>query len=169
MPTVGEQLRQAREARNLTVNQVADTTKIRTDHIRALESGHYDVFSASVYIRGFVRTYAALMKLDVAAVMAALDRELSQSDKHREPPPLGDQPRNPIDFLTLQLSKINWRVALPALAVVLSVMILLGSWRAWRSYRDTDPLARLGPGLYQATNEVSGDLLPLPGPPAPKR
>ena len=48
MSTVAEQLRQAREARNLTVQQVAEITKIRTDHVRAVEEGNYDVFSAPV-------------------------------------------------------------------------------------------------------------------------
>jgi len=57
MATVGEQLRLAREAQNLNVYQVAEITKIKTDHIRALESGTYDMFSAPVYIRGFIRSY----------------------------------------------------------------------------------------------------------------
>ena len=56
MSTVAEQLREAREAQNLTVYQVAEITKIRTDHIRALDEGNYDVFSAPVYIRGSVRS-----------------------------------------------------------------------------------------------------------------
>ena len=76
MSTVAEKLRQAREAQNLTVHQVADVTKIRTDHIRALEQGNFNVFSAPVYIRGFVRTYATLLKLDVPETMAALEAEL---------------------------------------------------------------------------------------------
>ncbi len=38
MSTVAEQLRAGREARMLTVEQVAELTKIRTDHIRALNS-----------------------------------------------------------------------------------------------------------------------------------
>jgi len=37
MSTVAEQLRVAREARKLTIAQVAEVTKIRTDYIRALE------------------------------------------------------------------------------------------------------------------------------------
>ena len=45
MSTVAEQLRVAREARKLTIQQVADATKIRTDHIRALEEGNFNVFS----------------------------------------------------------------------------------------------------------------------------
>ena len=67
MPTVAEHFRAAREARNLTVQQVADATKIRTDHIRALEEGNFSVFSAPIYIRGSVKNYAAMLKLDAAA------------------------------------------------------------------------------------------------------
>ena len=67
MPTVAEQLRAAREAQGLTVYQVADATKIKTDHVRALDEGNFDVFSAPVFIRGFVRTYATLLHLEVPA------------------------------------------------------------------------------------------------------
>ena len=69
MPTVSEQLRLAREQQHLDVYQVAEVTKIKTDHIRALESGTFDVFPAPVYIRGFVRTYAGMLKLDVRRVL----------------------------------------------------------------------------------------------------
>ena len=60
MSTVAEQLRQAREAQKLTVQEAGEITKIRTDHLRALEDGNFDVFSAPVYIRGFVRSYASV-------------------------------------------------------------------------------------------------------------
>src|ERR1700690_580570 len=106
MTSVAEQLHVAREARSLTVHQVAEVTKIRTDHIRALEEGNFDAFSAPVYIKGFVRTYGTLLKMDVAQLMAALEAELGQTEKFREPPPLTDQPRGVVDFLTLQLSKL---------------------------------------------------------------
>src|SRR5260370_23638976 len=105
MSTVSEQLRQAREARKLTLQQVAEVTKIRTDHIRELEDGNFDVFSAPVYIRGFVRSYAGLLKIDVPQIMAVLDAELAQNAKFREPPSLSGQPRGLLDLLTLQLSK----------------------------------------------------------------
>src|SRR5580692_3288789 len=111
MPTAAKQLHLARESRKLTVYQVAEVTKIRTDHIRALEEGNFNVFSAPVYIRGFVRTYATLLKLDVPRVMANLDGELGQTEKFREPPPLSEQKRGALDFITLQLSKLNWRIA----------------------------------------------------------
>src|SRR2546421_3897855 len=98
MPTVSEQLRQAREAQKLTVHQVAEITKIRTDHLRALEEGNFEIFSAPVYIRGFVRSYCNVLKLDVPQVMSALDAELGQSKKFAEPPPFSAPPRTLLDF-----------------------------------------------------------------------
>src|ERR1700722_7028134 len=109
MSTVAEQLRLAREAKNLTVYQVAEVTKIRTDHIRALEEGNFNTFSAPVYIRGFVRTYATLLKLDTPQIMTALDDELGRTEKFREPPPLTEQTGGALNFITLQLSKLNRR------------------------------------------------------------
>src|SRR5437867_301757 len=97
MTTVAEQLRSAREARGLTVHQVAEITKIRTDHLRALEEGNYEVFSAPVYIRGFVRAYASLLKLDVPMLMTTLDAELGRTERFDEPPPLSDEPRGFVD------------------------------------------------------------------------
>ena len=161
MPTVAEQLRQAREARNLTVQQVADITKIRTDHLRALEDGNLDVFAAPVYIRGFVRTYSTLLKLDVRQTMAALEAELAQTAKFSEPPPLAVHPRGTLDFLMLQLSKVDWRSWLLGLGVVVSVVAVFSAWLAWQRY---DPLKGLKPAVYQSPQNVSGHTLPLPTP-----
>src|SRR4051812_5751217 len=99
MAKVADQLRQAREAKEFSVHQVAEFTKIRTDHIRALDEGDYDVFPAPVYIRGFVRTYATFLKLDVEKIMEQLQEELGQTEKHRDHPPLDGKQRSFVDFL----------------------------------------------------------------------
>jgi cytoskeletal protein RodZ len=164
MSTVAEQLCQAREARNLTVQQVAQITKIRTDHLIALEEGNFDVFSAPVYIRGFVRTYSSLLKLDVPQVMAALDNELSATQKFAEPPPLAEHAHGTLDFIMLQLSKVDWRKAGIALVAVLALVLCFSALASWRRSRAANPLNGLKPGIYQSTQNVSGDTLPLPAP-----
>lgn len=164
MSTVAEQLRQAREAQNLTVYEVAEVTKIRTDHIRALDEGNYDVFSAPVYIRGFVRTYAGMLKLDVPQVMTLLQGELSKTEKHHDNPPLTKQTKSVLDVLMFQLSRVNWRIALPVGGVLLLVLAILGIWRAWTSHQAKDPLADVPPAIYQPQKRTSGDVLPVPGP-----
>ena len=157
MSTVAEQLRAAREARNLTIQQVAESTKIRTDHIRALEEGNFNVFSAPIYIRGSVKNYATLLKLDVPQIMAALDAELGQTEKYSEPPPSTEASNTPLDRLMFLLSKLNWRSEWPApwsWAFYWS-FALVGL--AWRHHRPGDPLAGLQPAVYQPS-QFRGDV-----------
>lgn len=164
MPSVAEQLRSAREAQQLTLREVAETTKIRADHLEALERADYDPFPAPVYIRGSVRTYAARLKLDVAAVIADLDAELARSPDFSGPPSLMGERRGPLDWVTYQLSRVNWRLAgFVALIVTLVSGSLIG-WQMWNRRRQEDPLSRLGPGLYRPAGAAAseGDLLPVP-------
>src|SRR6266850_1671258 len=135
MSTVAEQLRHAREAQKLTIEQVADITKIRTDHVRAIENGDYQIFSAPVYMRGFVRTYSNLVKLDPTQVLAALDAELGRS-KNLPGTLSHDEPRHgALDSVTLQLSKIDWRKSMLGLGSLAAMLALVAAVIAWRHYR----------------------------------
>lgn len=160
MPTVAEQLRAAREAKNLTVEQVADLTKIRTDHIRALEQGNFDVFSAPIYIRGSVKNYAGALKLDSAALLAALAAELERTENFSEPPPLTEQRKTLVDYLTLVLAKVNWKITIGLLAVVMLVLILIVAVSAWKHHKPGNPAKGLPPAVYQPAD--AGNTLPLP-------
>jgi cytoskeleton protein RodZ len=62
--TVGEILRTAREARNLSVEQVNRETKISVQTIRALEEDDFGAFPSETYVKGFVRTYSEFLGLD---------------------------------------------------------------------------------------------------------
>ena len=160
MSTVADKLRAAREAKSLTVEQVADLTKIRTDHIRALEEGNFNVFSAPIYIRGSVKNYASLLKLDTAKIVAALDAELSGTKNYAAPPPLGESKKTWLDHLTLVLAKLNWKLGLAGIVLVGLVLLGGSSFLAWRHHQKSDPLVNLQPAVYQPAN--SGDTLPLP-------
>lgn len=166
MATVGEQLRAARTAQHLTLREVAETSKIRTDYLEALEAGDYNRFVAPVYIRGFVRTYASLLRLNVAEVMAALDGELGKTTKFREDPSLTPPKRGLMDALLYQISRINWqKTGLALLTLLVLGGITWGVW-VWRRAATADPLAGVKPPIYQPpTNAPAGDVLPLPPPP----
>ncbi len=166
MATVAEQLRRAREAAGLTRQQVADITKMRADRVIAVEQGNYDAFTAPVYIRGFVRTYARVTHADEAAIMAALDAELAQTEKFREHPSLTGEHQGTLDRLMLQLSRINWRVAVPAIVVIVLVVGATWIYRATEQARAADPLKGIQPAVYRPAGQGSGDTLPLP--PAPR-
>ncbi|HOK77743.1 MAG TPA: helix-turn-helix domain-containing protein [Verrucomicrobiota bacterium] len=171
MATVAEQLKKAREAHGLTIQQVADATKMRADHVRALESGDYDVFVAPVYIRGFVRSYARLVKIDAAEIMQTLEKELAQTEKFREPPSLSAPERTFIDFVMLHLSRVNWRIALPLIVAAAVLGGVFWIQHAVRSQLEQDPTRGIEPGLYRPVRTPPGNTLPLPPPsraPAPR-
>jgi cytoskeleton protein RodZ len=160
MSSVAEQLRSAREASNLSIEEVADMTKIRSDRVRALESGEYNVFSATIYIRGSVKNYAKLLKLDEANLLAALDVELKGTEKFSEPPPLVETKKTFLDTLMLVWAKLNWKIGFAGIVIIAVIAVLgLCVW-AWRHHQASDPLKNLPPAVYQPGN--SGDTLPLP-------
>ena len=159
MSTVAEHLRSAREAKKLTVEQVADMTKIRTDHIRALEEGDFDVFSAPIYIRGSVKNYATTLKMDVPALLALLDAELGRTENFSEPPPLTDQKKTIVDTITLLLARVNWKLGFAGLFIALLVVVGAISYLAWKHRQKAGAAPNLPPAVYQPAN--SGDTLPL--------
>lgn len=64
MESVGEFFRQVREAKGLTVDEVASKTRIRTDFVKALEDGNFAKLPDQVFAKGFVRSYARSLGLD---------------------------------------------------------------------------------------------------------
>jgi cytoskeletal protein RodZ len=161
MLTVAEQLRQGREAMKLDITQVAEATKLKTDQIRALENGHYESFTAAVYLRGSIRTYARLLKLDPVKLIAQLDTELSGTGKFADEGPAPPRRKSGVDSLMLQLSRLNWGFA--ALLVVLALLLLAAnvSYQVWKSRKSSDPLRKLSSGMYQPA-EPAGETLALP-------
>jgi len=73
-PSVGQRLRMAREAKGVTMIEVAGRLKLSLHQVADLESDDWDRLKCTTITRGFVRNYARLVGLDAAELMAALDR-----------------------------------------------------------------------------------------------
>ncbi len=71
--TIGARLRQARELRKLTLQQVSETTKVRTHYLHALESDDYSAIPSAAQARGFLRIYSEFLRLDLSGLMAAME------------------------------------------------------------------------------------------------
>jgi cytoskeletal protein RodZ len=61
---IGATLREARERRQLTYEQVEAEIKIRARYLRALEEEEFDSLPSGTYVRGFLRAYASYLGLD---------------------------------------------------------------------------------------------------------
>ncbi len=87
----GRFLREAREARNMTVFEVAQSLKFGARQIEALEADDYAALPhGTTFVRGFVRGYAKLLKLDPDHLLAMLDmRAPAALPEVREPQNMG--------------------------------------------------------------------------------
>jgi transcriptional regulator with XRE-family HTH domain len=97
MAGLGEDLRAAREARNLTLSDISERIHIRTIYLQSLEAEDWGAIDAPVYVRGFLRTYARFLGLDpeesVARFNAALPVGAVASAPSSTAPSLRTAPR----------------------------------------------------------------------------
>jgi cytoskeletal protein RodZ len=76
---VGTTLRTARERRDLTLTQLATTTKIPIAQLRAIEDNAFDRVPRGIFIRGFIRAYAREVGLDAEEVIAQFRSETAET------------------------------------------------------------------------------------------
>ena len=77
---VGAQLRAAREARGLSVENMAEATRISARHIEHMDAGEFDQLPGRIYAIGFAKTYAKQVGLDPEAVAGEVRAELGAAD-----------------------------------------------------------------------------------------
>ncbi len=61
---VGERLRAAREAKKLSLEDIAEMTRIPLRHLQNLEAGEWTALPAPTYTVGFAKSYASAVDLD---------------------------------------------------------------------------------------------------------
>lgn len=76
----GEKLRLAREARGLSVDDVAARLKLNEKKINAMEQGDVAGIATPVFATGYLRTYARLLELSEVDVLADFDELKPEQD-----------------------------------------------------------------------------------------
>ena len=66
----GRTLREAREAKGLSISQVAETTRIMHSIVDGLENENFSGIPAPIYGRGFVKLYCETVGLDPKPMIA---------------------------------------------------------------------------------------------------
>ena len=83
--SVGARLRRTREQRQLSLDEVAEVTRLRLHYLRALENDDLSAMPSAAQARGFLRIYADYLGLEIDALL--------ESQEAPEVPP--DEPEAP--------------------------------------------------------------------------
>ena len=140
---VGMALREAREHMGMSVNDIADRIKFAPKQVEALEANDFAHLPRATFLRGFVRSYARVVQLDEAVLIAALPVESAPQTVAR--PPVMN-----VAFPAMQsLQRVNALWVAGALGVVLVLVLFVLLY-------DGGPAA--------TPTEVVVESLPLPAP-----
>jgi cytoskeletal protein RodZ len=88
MDELGHILREARETKGLTLQEVQSEIRINARYLEAMENGDYDRLPTPVHVRGFLRNYARFLGLDPNPLLDRYDYSLSNRSKNNNIPPL---------------------------------------------------------------------------------
>jgi len=74
--TVGEKLRRARRALNLSIEPIAKKLKIRAEYLMAMEDERFDKLPAGLYGKNFLKEYASFLGLKPKELTKDFDEKL---------------------------------------------------------------------------------------------
>jgi cytoskeleton protein RodZ len=117
MESVGTRLRQARESRGYTVEQIARDTHIAKRFLEALETEDYDVIPGQPYLLGFLRTYSEYLGLEPEETVSLYHNMQLQE----QPPPIDELISTRPKLPTLRVLGIGAAVIAAALVIYLLI------------------------------------------------
>ncbi|NBC22884.1 MAG: DUF4115 domain-containing protein [Gammaproteobacteria bacterium] len=136
-PRAGARLKEARQARNISLEEVARELHLDAETLRDLEANRFGAFSAPVFTKGYLRRYAGLVGVPEARVLSEFD-ELSDGEG---PPPVVIKPR--------PASARHVPSAQTVLVIVLAAVLGVLGWWAFSG------------AVLKPVQEVAGDAEPV--------
>lgn len=115
MSALGEEFKSAREARGLSLSDVAERLHIRSVYLAAIEDEDWHVIGAPVYVRGFMRTYARFLGLDPEAAVARFSAVVPPGT------PAASSPSRPAAAAPVE--RTPGETASPSLAAILAIAL----------------------------------------------
>ena len=79
MKLTGSLLRDARERKNISLNEVSFATKINLKVLQSIEEGDLVHLPPKTFLRGFVKSYAEYLRLDIDHIMGQFQEEMGST------------------------------------------------------------------------------------------
>jgi cytoskeletal protein RodZ len=171
MEKLGQILRSEREKRGLTIDALAQQTRINAIYFHAIEEGDRKTLPGGFFYRSFLRQYARLLDLPESVYQEEIARSLEQEtqeipaqpDRHIVVPPMPTGTTDRAAETRRWVIRLAGLVAVVALATMLYTVYL--RWRtpsevAENSAAEPPPIAMPAPA--EPVPEPSGEVTPPP-------
>ncbi|MEK7571076.1 MAG: helix-turn-helix domain-containing protein [Patescibacteria group bacterium] len=123
MVRLGQRLHEARLQKELTLEEVARATKIKSQFLSAIEKGEYAKLPSPAYAQGFVKNYAAYLGLPTTESLALFRREYDGRKAYRVLPDSLAKPK------TFSSPKIRMQ---QSLMVVILILVAIAAYLAFQ-------------------------------------
>ncbi len=137
---IGSVLKEAREAKNISLEMVEQRTNIRKKYLNALENEDFELLPGRVYAKGFLKNYANFLDLDPHPLLAAFD-EKNPIPKEEEEPDIQT-------FVALEKPK---RTGYIVVGIIGAMLVFFLAYNPWNNQVDApvEPNANLQDNNYE--------------------
>lgn len=121
---IGAQLRRAREAAGLSVDDISSDLRIHVNYVEALEKNNFEILNGPTYVKGYIRNYARLLEIDSNPLIEAYQSSVGEVPAWNASHPLQEEKAHRKGMLT------------GSVIIVLAMLALFGTWLLKSGYLD---------------------------------
>jgi cytoskeleton protein RodZ len=121
--TIGDRLKAAREAKKMSLEEIANHTRIPIRHLQHIENEEWDALPAPTYSVGFARSYANAVGLNGNAIGAELRQQIGTTRATYEAPQSYYEPADPARVPPRSLALVAGAIA----------VLLVAGYILWRT------------------------------------
>lgn len=116
--SIGEQLRQAREAKKLTIAEVGALLRLAMDTLTNMEADNWEALHGRIYARGYLISYVKFLGLSEDTLLSAFEIEYKRTEAEKT----GSQ-------------QLNNDTKFPWFPVIMIVIVLVITWFAYQQWQ----------------------------------
>ncbi len=149
--TLGQELKQRREARGISLQDISNATRVAVRFLRAIEEDEFHLLPGGLFTRSFIRAYARHVGMDEEEAIA---RYYEQTGQARE-----DLTRYPFAHVAAERARSVFWTRLVVGLFVAGVLALggYGGWHYWQRV-----------GRHEVKESQPKEVSPAPAEPSPK-
>lgn len=165
MKLTGQKLKEKRESARLTISEISLATKINPKVIAAMESGDMDSLPAKTFLRGFVRSYAAFLKMNTSEVLAVFNQEMGEQTPAVNPTAPAAPAAPSVDVNGDGANTLRMIVVGGIVLLILLILGVRGLIQKYEKEKMTETSTEIGPDKEKSPfDEANTAMPPTPAP-----